>query len=123
MAKTVLIIEDDNFLQGLEAKKLKKEGYEVLTASNSVEAYKAIEGKEKIDMILLDLLLPEVDGFMILKRIREDENFKDTPVIIFSNLSEEKDIEKAQKLGISEFMVKSNFTLDELAEKIKMLIG
>jgi DNA-binding response OmpR family regulator len=123
MAKTVLTIEDDNFLQGLEAKKLKKEGYDVLTASNSVEAYKAIEGNTKIDMILLDLLLPEVDGFMILKRIREDEKFKNTPVIIFSNLSEEKDIEKAQKLGISEFMVKSNFTLDELAEKIKMLIG
>ena len=119
MAKTVLTIEDDNFLQGLEAKKLKKEGYDVLTASNSVEAYKAIEGNTKIDMILLDLLLPEVDGFMILKRIREDEKFKNTPVIIFSNLSEEKDIEKAQKLGISEFMVKSNFTLDELAEKIK----
>ena len=123
MAKTVLTIEDDNFLQGLEAKKLKKEGYDVLTASNSVEAYKAIEGNTKIDMILLDLLLPEVDGFMILKRIREDEKFKNTPVIIFSNLSEEKDIEKAQKLGISEFMVKSNFTLDELAENIKMLIG
>jgi len=123
MAKTVLIIEDDNFLQGLEAKKLKKEGYDVLTASNSVEAFKSIEGKQKIDMILLDLLLPEVDGFMILKRIREDEDFKNTPVIIFSNLSEEKDIEKATKLGISEFMVKSNFTLDELAEKIKMLIG
>jgi CheY-like chemotaxis protein len=123
MAKTVLTIEDDNFLQGLEAKKLKKEGYDVLTASNSVEAYKAIEGNTKIDMILLDLLLPEIDGFMILKRIREDEKFKNTPVIIFSNLSEEKDIEKAQKLGISEFMVKSNFTLDELAEKIKMLIG
>lgn len=123
MAKTILIIEDDNFLQGLEAKKLTKEGYSVLTASNHIEAFKFIEGKEKIDMILLDLLLPEVDGFMILKRIREDDMFKKTPVIIFSNLSEEKDVEKAAKLGISEFMVKSNFTLDELAQKINLLIG
>ena len=59
----------------------------------------------------------------ILKKIRDDEVLQEVPVIIFSNLSEEKDIEKATALGISEFMVKSNFTLDELADKIKVLIG
>ncbi len=123
MAKIVLIIEDDNFLQGLEAKKLKKEGYDVLTASNSVEAFKILDAKHKIDLILLDILLPDVDGFGILEKIRKDDEMSKIPVIIFSNLSEEKDIEKATKLGISEFMVKSNFTLDELAEKIKILIG
>ena len=123
MAKTILIIEDDNFLQGLEATKLKKDGYEVLTASNSVEAFKYLEEKRKIDLILLDLLLPEVDGFMILEKIRQDKNYLTIPVIVFSNLSEEKDIKRATKLGISEFMVKSNFTLDELAKKVKDLIG
>ncbi len=123
MSKVVLIIEDDNFLQGLEAKKLQKEGYEVLTAGNSVEAFKLIDSKVKIDLVLLDLLLPDVDGFTILKKIREDSAITSVPVIIFSNLSEEKDIERAKVLGISEFMVKSNFTLDELAEKIKILIG
>jgi len=122
MAKMILIIEDDDFLQGLEAKKLKKEGYDVLTAMNSVEAFKILNSNTKPDMILLDLLLPDVDGFMILKRIREDETLKKIPVIVFSNLSEEKDIREANKLGISDFMVKSNFTLDELADKIKVLI-
>lgn len=121
--KTILIIEDDNFLQGLEAKKLEKEGYRVLTASNAEESFKIMNSNEKLDLILLDLLLPEVDGFTILKKIRENRDLGDTPVIIFSNLSEENDIEKATKLGISEFMVKSNFTLDELAVKIKLLIG
>lgn len=122
--KLILTIEDDNFLQGLEAKKLMKEGYDVLTASNSVEAFEVLNNdRNNIDLILLDLLLPDVDGFSILKQIREKPRLKDTPVIIFSNLSEEKDIEKASKLGISEFMVKSNFTLDELTEKIKFLIG
>jgi CheY-like chemotaxis protein len=123
MAKVVFIIEDDNFLQGLEAKKLKNEGYDVLVAANAEEAYKIIKSKVKLDLVLLDLLLPEVDGFTILKKIREDETIKNIPVIVFSNLSEEKDIEKAKALGISEFMVKSNFTLDELAEKVKTLIG
>ena len=123
MAKTILIIEDDNFLQGLEATKLKKEGYDILTAVNSVEAFKIIEEKKNIDLILLDLLLPDVDGFMILEKIRQDKAFLTIPVIVFSNLSEEKDIKHATKLGISEFMVKSNFTLDELAKKVKNLIG
>ncbi|MFA7285557.1 MAG: response regulator [Candidatus Paceibacterota bacterium] len=123
MTKTVLIIEDDDFLQGLEAKKLTKEGYNVLTASNSADAFKQIENTEKIDIILLDLLLPDVDGFTILKMIRENAKVSMSPVIVFSNLAEEKDIAAANKLGISDFMIKSNFTLDELVTKIKSLIG
>jgi DNA-binding response OmpR family regulator len=123
MSKTILIIEDDNFLQGLEATKLKKEGYNVLTASNSIEAFKALENKDPIDLILLDLLLPDIDGFMILEKIRENKELQSIPVIVFSNLSEEKDVDRATKLGISEFMIKSNFTLDEISKKVKELIG
>ena len=123
MAKTILIVEDDTFLQGLEATKLKKEGYDILTAVDSVEAFKIIDEKKKIDLILLDLLLPQVDGFMILEKIRQEKALLTIPVIVFSNLSEEKDIKRATKLGISEFLVKSNFTLDELAKKVKDLIG
>ena len=122
MAKTILIIEDDNFLQGLEATKLKKEGYNVLTASNSVEAFKAMEGT-KPDLILLDLLLPDVDGFMILEKVRQNKDMQSIPVIVFSNLSEKKDVSRATKLGASEFMIKSNFTLDEITKKVKELIG
>ncbi len=123
MAKTILIIEDDNFLLGLEAKKLKEKGYDVLTAVNSVEAFEALSKKSPIDLVLLDLMLPDVDGFSVLKKMREDEATKSIPVVIFSNLYEEKDLKKATKLGISNFMIKSNFTLDELTQKIKILIG
>lgn len=104
-------------------KKLTKEGYNVLTASSSSDAFKQIENTEKIDIILLDLLLPDVDGFTILKMIRENTKVSMSPVIVFSNLAEEKDIAAANKLGISDFMIKSNFTLDELVTKIKSLIG
>jgi DNA-binding response OmpR family regulator len=123
MAKKILIVEDDLFLQGLEATKLKKDGYEIMTAVNSDEVFKVIDGANKPDMILLDLLLPGVDGFMILEKIRQNKDMLTVPVIVFSNLSEDKDVKRAQKLGISEFMVKSNFTLDELTKKIKDLIG
>lgn len=121
--KLVLIIEDDNFLQGLEAQKLKKEGYDVLVAGNAQEAFDHMEKNKNIDLVLLDLMLPEVDGFTVLKNIRNDIHLKNVPVIIFSNLSEDKDIEKAKSIGVSEFLVKSNFTLDQLTQKIQLLIG
>lgn len=120
--KKILIVEDDTFLKNLSAKKLTSEGYEVSTAGNSDEAISAIENSAP-NLVLLDLLFPgNTDGFGILKKIRENDATKDTPVIIFSNLSDEKDMNHARELGATEYMVKSNFTLDELSEKIKSLI-
>ena len=123
MLKKILIVEDDEFLRGLEAVKLRKEGYEVFAVSNSVEAYKIVDETKDLGIILLDLMLPDVDGFTILERVRKGNNNSNVPVVVFSNLSEEKDIERAKKLKISEFMVKSNFNLDELTAKVKELMG
>lgn len=120
--KRVLIIEDDEFLQGLEATKIKKSGYEVLSAQTGEEALKKIL-EPNIDIILLDLLLPNFDGFEILKTIRATEATKNIPVIVFSNLSEEKDLEKATKLGANKFMVKSNFSLEELIDYIDKILA
>jgi len=122
MEKTILLIEDDTFLQGLAATRLSKDGLKVVIAKNDQEAMKAIE-EEKISCILLDLLLPGTDGFGILKKIRENLKTAKTPVVVFSNLSETEDIQKARDLGATEFMIKSNFTLDELADKVKSLIA
>jgi DNA-binding response OmpR family regulator len=116
--KKILIIEDDSFLQGLEVGKLEKEGYKVITASSGEEAMKKINEPD-ISAILLDLVLPNFDGFEILKKIRMTDGLKDIPVIVFSNLSEEKTVKQSQKLGATDFMVKSNFTLDELLKRIK----
>jgi DNA-binding response OmpR family regulator len=123
MSKTILVIEDDDFLRELEQKKLAEKGYTVLAAENSTKAFEVINTTERIDLILLDLLLPEVDGFSILKGIRENPKATGVPVIIFSNLYEEKDAKRANKLGISDYMLKSNFTLDELAEKVRTFVG
>lgn len=121
MSKKILIVEDDTFLQGLSAGKIAKEGYEVLTASNATEAIKVLENKP--DIVLLDLLLPGGDGYAVLEAIRKTDGTKNTPVIIFSNLAEDKDIAKARELGATDFMIKSNFTLDEVVTKIKEKIG
>ncbi len=119
--KKILIIEDDSFLQGLEVAKLKKANYDVITASTGEEGMKQIM-TPGIDLILLDIMLPVVDGFEIIKKIRETESTKKIPVIMFSNLSDDKEVKKAKDLGADEFMVKSNFTLEELLEKISSLL-
>lgn len=122
MAKKILIVEDDSFLQGLMSRKLKSEGFDVFIALSVPDALTLLDGGLVPDLILLDLLLPKVDGFEFLATIRAKSIFKTTPVIVFSNLSEEKDIKKAKDLGISDFMIKSNFTLDELSAKIKSAV-
>ena len=87
MAKKILIIEDDSFLQGLASRKLQSQGYEISIAKDAEEGLKVLEGNVP-DMILLDLLLPNVDGFEFLEKIRANDTWKDIPVIVFSNLSE-----------------------------------
>ena len=123
MAKNIFVVEDDNFLQGLEMTKLQKSGYDVTVAGDGDEAYKVIEGGKVIDLIILDLMMPKFDGFSFLEKIKKDPKYASIPVIVFSNLYEDADVEKTKKLGVSDFMVKANFTLDELSAKIKNLIG
>lgn len=122
MNKKILIVEDDSFLQGLAVTKLKKEGYDVSAAAGIKEAIAAL-ADQKPDLVILDLLLPGGSGFDVLENIRQTESTKALPVIVFSNLSEDKDIARAKELGASQFMTKSNFTLDELVAKIKELVG
>lgn len=115
--KKVLIIEDDAFLLDLEAAKIKKNGYDVIVAQTGEEGMKKIS-EQGVDIVLLDLLLPNFDGFEILSKIRSDETTKKLPVIVFSNCAEQKDVDKAMQMGATKFMVKSNFSLEELIEEI-----
>ncbi len=120
MSKKILIIEDDTFLQGLAANKLGDAGFDVTTASDGDEAMTEL-AKGKFNCILLDLMLPDISGFDILKSVRETS--KSIPVIVFSNLSEDKDIKHATDLGATDYLVKSNFTLEELVEKIEKTLS
>lgn len=121
MAKKVLIVEDDEFLRSLTAKRLEKEGYEVSVAVDG-ESANGIASEKKPDLILLDLLLPGMDGFEVLKRARADAATKKTPIIVFSNLGQREDIEKAKGLGANDFLIKANFTLDDVIEKINVTL-
>src|SRR3989344_7747231 len=119
--KTVLIVEDDEFLRSLTAKRLEKENYAIEVAVDGENAISVLDTL-KPDIILLDLLLPGKDGFEVLKKIRSTETVKTVPVVIFSNLGQKEDIEKAKALAVDDFLIKANFTLDDVVGKIKKLI-
>jgi DNA-binding response OmpR family regulator len=118
--KNILIIEDDSFLKNLESSKFTHEGFAVATAVTGAEVDAALAAQIP-DVILLDLMLPDVDGFELLKKFKADEKVKAVPVIVFSNLSDEIEMKRVMDAGAAAFMVKSNFTLSDVIEKINAL--
>lgn len=118
MAETILIIEDDKFLRELIVQKLTKEGYATSEAVDGEEGIKEVkEGKPAL--VLLDLILPGIDGFEVLSRMKEDPVLAQIPVIILSNLGQKDDVEKGLKLGAIDYLIKAHFTPGEIIEKIK----
>jgi two-component system chemotaxis response regulator CheY len=115
---TILIAEDEEVLLKVISNKLIRKGFLVLQAHNGVECLKqAKEGKP--DLILLDLIMPFKDGFEVLQELKIDKETKNnTPVVVFSNLGQESDVEKAKKLGASDFLIKSNVSIVEMLNKI-----
>ncbi|PIZ89423.1 MAG: response regulator [Candidatus Nealsonbacteria bacterium CG_4_10_14_0_2_um_filter_37_10] len=118
MAKTILIVEDDKFLRELITQKLIKEGYEISEAIDGEEGIKKIK-EEKPDLVLLDLILPGIDGFEVLSKMKEDLALAQIPVIILSNLGQKEDVERGLKLGAVDYLIKAHFTPGEIIEKIK----
>ncbi len=121
MAKKILIIEDDKFLRTLLVRKLTKENYEIFEASDGEEGIKKIK-EIKPDLVLLDLILPGIDGFEILTRTKSDLSLPLIPVIIMSNLGQEEEIKRGLKLGAVDYLVKADFTLGEILDKIKSIL-
>lgn len=121
MKKNILIIEDDEFFRELMSKKLVSGGFAV---SEAVDGEKGLERvkKSKPDLILLDILLPNIDGFDVLLNLKGNPETAAIPVVILSNLSSKEDIEKGLKLGASDFLIKSQVASEEIIEKIKNLI-
>lgn len=120
--KKILFIEDEQTLQKTLSDVLTKEGYKVINSLDGESGFKLAK-KEKPDLILLDLILPKVTGFDVLKALKADEKTRDIPVIILTNLEEMGDIEKALSLGATTYLVKANYPLKGVVEKIRKAIG
>jgi len=118
----VLIVEDDSFLRGVIAQKLVREGFDVEAAIDSIEAFESMKSK-KPEIILLDLILPGMDGFEILSQLKKTPDSGDIPVMILSNLGQEEDKRRAMDLGAVEYFVKSDHTPDEIVQRIRAILG
>lgn len=122
--KKILIIEDDELLLEMYKEKLKLEGFRVSTASDGRKALVRI--KSGADLILLDILMPELNGFEVLKRIKADKTVADTPVIVLTNIGGEsldKDRNLALSLGATDYMIKALNTPEQVVEKIKKILA
>jgi len=118
MPKTILIIEDDKFLRQLIAQKLLKDGYDISEAIDGEEGLKKVK-EEKPDLVLLDLILPGIDGFEVLSQMKREDALSQIPVIILSNLGQKEDVERGLNLGAVDYLIKAHFTPREIVEKVK----
>jgi len=118
MAKTILVVEDDKFLRELIVRKLKEENFNISEAIDGEEGIKKIK-EERPNLVLLDLILPGIDGFEVLSKMKEDMSLTRTPVIILSNLGQKDDVERGFKLGAVDYLIKAHFTPGEIIEKVK----
>jgi CheY-like chemotaxis protein len=119
--KKILWVEDDKLLSTILSKKIETTGYTLLKANNGKEALKILES-ETPDIIMLDILLPEVSGFDILQQVKMNDKMRKIPVIMLSNMSKQSDIDKAKVLGANKFIVKAAASLDEIIHEIGLLI-
>jgi CheY-like chemotaxis protein len=116
----VLIAEDDLMISEIYQRKFTEKGYEVLTAFSGDQVLEIVK-KEKIDTILLDLLLPKMDGFQVTENLRNGNYDPNIKIIISSNMSQKEDREKVLALGANGFITKSQYTPSEMVEEIKRL--
>lgn len=119
--KTILLIEDDDIVSEILKARLSKAGYYVEVANNGKTGLDMII-KNKPDLVLLDMLLPIMDGFSVLKELSNSGILPDLPIIIISNSGQPIEIERALKMGIRDYLVKINFNPGEVLEKVKRIL-
>lgn len=119
---SILLVEDDNFLRDLVSQKLRKEGFNVIEAIDGEDGVKKTS-ESKPHLILLDLILPGMDGFEVLRNIQTNNNFKNVPVIVLSNLGQKDDIKKGMELGATDYLVKAHNTPGEIVDKVKEVLA
>ena len=122
MSKKILLIEHEASLQKALGDVLEQEGYKVIGVTDGEAGLKSAQA-EIPDLILLDLILPKMPGFEVLKALKSDESTKDIPIIVLTNLESMGDIEKALELGATTYLVKASYTLEEVVSKIKKICG
>ena len=119
--KKILIIEDDPFLSEMYLAKLSQSGFKTEIAADGKKGMEKIK-TSRPDLILLDIVLPKIDGFEILKKIKKDSKLKKIPVILLTNLGQKNEVEKGLNLGADEYIIKAHFTPTAVVAKVKEIL-
>ena len=120
--KKILLIEDDSFIIDIYITKLKEVGFSVQSAVNGEEALVKIK-QSRPDLVLLDIVLPQVTGFEFLQEIKSMPELKNVPVIVLSNLGQKKEVEKGLSLGAAKYLIKAHYTPTEVVEEIRTVLN
>jgi len=115
--RRVLLAEDDRFLRRAAEASLRRHGLEVLTAADGEEALR-IARTERPDLILLDVVMPKLQGFEVLSALKQDDATAHIPVLVLSNLGQDRDVAQAKALGAVAFLVKANLSLQDLVDRV-----
>ena len=121
MSYKILLVEDDQDLIELMSKKLEMEGFDVIKVETGQDALDALS--QKPDLVLLDILLPDIDGLTVLNEIATHKDTKNIPVIILSNLADHGSMEQAEAIGTYDYLVKAHTDLDSVVKKIREKLG
>jgi len=122
MAKKILIVEDEEIMVSLLQKKLIKEGYEISVARDGDEGIRAIK-EVKPNLILLDIIMPKMGGFEVMEEMNKDKELRKIPVIVISNSGQPVELDRAQKLGAKDWLIKTEFDPQEVINKVIKQIG
>jgi CheY-like chemotaxis protein len=122
---TILVVDDEASARNALARLLRKEGYEVETANNGREALEALEaaGAQRPDLVLLDLMMPEIDGLELLEILHADPHFKALPVVVLTAISDIHTVHRAEQLGAREYLVKASFSLADMLGHVRRYTG
>ena len=118
----VLIVEDDNFLAEIYQKKFEMEGFKVSVASNGEKGLADMK-KKMPDVVLLDVLLPKMDGFAVLEAAKADATTKNIPIILLTNLGQKDDVQRGLAGGAEDYLIKTHFQPSEVVDKVRKVIG
>lgn len=116
-AKKILVIEDDKFISEVYIAKLSKEGFDTILVNDGEAALEKAQ-KEKPDLILLDIFMPKIGGMDVLRILKEKDETRNIPIVMLTNATEQEYIDDAMELGADDYLVKSNFTPEEILHKV-----
>lgn len=124
MGKTkykILIVEDDNLISSMYKSKFEADGFEIIIAVDGANGLELAK-KEKPNIIMMDIIMPRMDGFSVLSKLKKTNQTKNIPVVMLTNLGTDEDKDKARKLGVVDYLVKANLTPAQISEKIKQYL-